>query len=89
ICMLDSERNEYNDSYRQLLETFKDSIEAQLSVVYQQHKLQRLNTELKSRIENRTTDLAQLSYSLTQEIDRRKAAEKQVSYQKTHDQGTG
>ena len=26
---------------------------------------------------------------LTQEIDRRRAAEKQVSYQKTHDQGTG
>ncbi|HHF3105870.1 bifunctional diguanylate cyclase/phosphodiesterase [Vibrio diabolicus] len=89
ICMLDSKKNEYSDTYRQLLGTFKDSIEAQLSVVYQQHKLQRLNNELKNRVENRTTDLAQLSYSLTKEIDRRKAAEKQVSYQKTHDQGTG
>ncbi|EGQ7821945.1 GGDEF and EAL domain-containing protein [Vibrio parahaemolyticus] len=89
ICMLDSKANEYSETYRQLLNTFKDSIEAQLAVVYQQYKLLRLNSELKNRVENRTTDLAQLSFSLTQEIDRRKAAERQVNYQKTHDQGTG
>ncbi|GLR06036.1 sensor domain-containing phosphodiesterase [Vibrio hyugaensis] len=89
ICMLDSKENQYNATYRKLLNTFKESIEAQLAVVFQQHKLMRLNSELKNRVETRTTDLAQLSYSLTKEIDRRKAAEKQVSYQKTHDQGTG
>ncbi|WP_322804632.1 EAL domain-containing protein [Vibrio alfacsensis] len=89
ICMLDSKENRYTDTYRQLLNTFKDAIEAQLAVVYQQHKLLRLNSELKNRVETRTTDLAQLSYSLDKEIDRRKAAERQVSYQKTHDQGTG
>ena len=89
ICMLDAKENQYNDTYRELLASFKESIEAQLAVVFQQHKLVRLNNELKSRVETRTTDLAQLSYSLTREIDRRKAAEKQVSYQQTHDQGTG
>ena len=89
ICMLDVKENQYNDTYRELLASFKESIEAQLAVVFQQHKLVRLNNELKSRVETRTTDLAQLSYSLTREIDRRKAAEKQVNYQQTHDQGTG
>ncbi|MCQ8200363.1 GAF domain-containing protein, partial [Vibrio parahaemolyticus] len=39
ICMLDSKANEYSETYRQLLNTFKDSIEAQLAVVYQQYKL--------------------------------------------------
>ncbi|WP_319534149.1 EAL domain-containing protein [uncultured Vibrio sp.] len=89
LCMLDSKVNHFSETYLQLMSTFKDSIEAQLAVVFQQHKLLRLNHELQNRVENRTTDLAQLSYSLTKEIDRRKAAEKQVSYQKTHDQGTG
>lgn len=89
ICMLDSKANDFNDTYRQLLTKFKDSVEAQLAVVFQQHKLLRLNHELQNRVDNRTTDLAQLSFSLSKEIDRRKAAEKQVDYQKTHDQGTG
>ncbi|WP_230853603.1 diguanylate cyclase domain-containing protein, partial [Vibrio harveyi] len=89
ICMLDTKENQYSDTYRELLSSFKESIEAQLAVVFQQHKLVRLNSELKNRVETRTTDLAQLSYSLTKEIDRRKAAEKQVNYQQTHDQGTG
>ncbi|WP_155487853.1 GGDEF domain-containing protein, partial [Vibrio harveyi] len=89
ICMLDTKKNQYSDTYRELLSSFKESIEAQLAVVFQQHKLVRLNSELKNRVETRTTDLAQLSYSLTKEIDRRKAAEKQVNYQQTHDQGTG
>ncbi|MDV6250182.1 GGDEF and EAL domain-containing protein [Vibrio sp. EA2] len=89
LCMLDSKPNTFGETYLQLLSSFKDSIEAQLAVVFQQHKLLRLNHELQNRVENRTTDLAQLSYSLTKEIGRRKAAEKQVSYQKTHDQGTG
>lgn len=89
ICMLDRQANDFNQTFRQLLVTFKDSIEAQLAVVFQQYKLLRKNHELQNRVENRTTDLAQLSFSLTKEIDRRKAAEKQVNYQKTHDQGTG
>ncbi|EDP60891.1 EAL domain-containing protein [Vibrio sp. AND4] len=89
ICMLDAKENHFHDTYRELLASFKESIEAQLAVVFQQNKLIRLNKELKNRVDTRTVDLAQLSYSLTKEIDRRKAAEKQVSYQQTHDQGTG
>ncbi|MDF2154794.1 EAL domain-containing protein [Vibrio sp. CAU 1672] len=89
LCMLDNKENEFSDTYQQLMTNFKDSIEAQLAVVFQQQKLLRLNNELKHRVETRTSDLAQLSYSLTQEIDRRKKAEHQVCYQRTHDQGTG
>ncbi len=89
ICVLDKKVKHFSQTYRQLLVTFKDSIEAQLAVVYQQYKLLRMNNELQNRVENRTSDLAQLSFSLTKEIGRRKAAEKQVNYQKTHDQGTG
>lgn len=89
LCMLDRKENEFSATSRQLMTNFKDSVEAQLAVVFQQQKLLRQNHELKHRIETRTSDLAQLSYSLTKEIDRRKKAEQQVSYQLTHDQGTG
>ncbi|CAM2797146.1 bifunctional diguanylate cyclase/phosphodiesterase [Vibrio mytili] len=89
ICVLDSKTHHFDETYRQLLFTLKDSIEAQLSVVLQQHKLMRLNDELKSRVEDRTSDLAQLSYSLVKEKDLREEAERQVDYQKNHDSGTG
>ncbi|AUI88189.1 sensor domain-containing phosphodiesterase [Vibrio azureus] len=89
LCLLDSKANQYHKAYRQLLYTFKKSIETQLAIVFDQHRLARLNHELKNRVAARTTDLAKLSYSLTQEITRRKAAEEQINYQNTHDLGTG
>ncbi|PNQ68051.1 sensor domain-containing phosphodiesterase [Vibrio sagamiensis] len=89
LCLLDSKENQYHKAYRQLLYTFKKSIESQLAIVFEQHKMARLNHQLRSRLTARTTDLAKLSYSLTQEIIRRKEAEKQISYQSSHDLGTG
>ncbi|HAS8385259.1 TPA: EAL domain-containing protein [Vibrio vulnificus] len=89
ICMLDDKENNFGQTYRELLAGFQTSIEAQLSVVYQHQKLLRLNEQLKERVDKRTTNLAQLSFSLNQEIDRRKAAEQQAHYQKHHDHGTG
>ncbi len=89
ICILDNKQNHFTSIFRELLASFRVSIESQLAMLFQHHKLTKLNNELRSRVENRTVDLASLSYSLNQEIDRRKAAEQQISYQKTHDQGTG
>ncbi|MDE1251304.1 EAL domain-containing protein [Vibrio aestuarianus] len=89
ICVLDSKENHFNHTYRQLLECFRESIQSQLTTLYQQIKLQQLNEELKARVNNRTQDLANLNYSLTQEIDKRRAAEQQIQFQKLHDIGTG
>lgn len=89
ICMLDDKENHFKRTFRELLAGFQTSIEAQLAVIYQHEKLLRLNQQLKKRVDKRTTNLAQLSFSLNQEIDRRKAAEQQAHYQKHHDHGTG
>ncbi|WP_261904320.1 sensor domain-containing phosphodiesterase [Vibrio fortis] len=89
ICILDSKENHYTPTYIQLLESFKLSIESQLTTLYQNAKLSKLNKELKSRVHTRTQDLASLNYSLNLEIDKRKAAEQKVTYQKNHDLGTG
>ncbi|ATC60035.1 sensor domain-containing phosphodiesterase [Vibrio anguillarum] len=89
ICVLDSKENHFSPTYRQLLESFRDTIESQLTTLYQQVRLQQLNDELQLRVDNRTQDLADLNYSLTQEIDKRRAAEQQIQYQKWHDISTG
>lgn len=89
ICVLDTQENHFNDLYRQLLASFRDSIESQLTTIYQKEKLQVLNEELRSRVDTRTKDLVDLNYSLNQEIDRRRAAEQEVAYRKRHDMGTG
>ncbi|GAM66258.1 GGDEF family protein [Vibrio sp. JCM 19236] len=72
-----------------MLSVFKDSVEAQLTVIYQNQKLQRNNEALMSRIHNRTVELASLSYQLDQEASRRKQLEREVHYQQYHDIGSG
>lgn len=89
ICVLDNSENPFNQTYQQLLMSFRDSIEAQLKTVFQNYHLQQLNNELESRVQTRTQDLVDLNYSLNQEIDKRRAAERQVRYQQLHDLGTG
>ncbi|MBF4215742.1 GAF domain-containing protein, partial [Vibrio anguillarum] len=89
ICVLDNKENHFGPTYRQLLESFRDTIESHLTTLYQQVRLQQLNDELQLRVDNRTQDLADLNYSLTQEIDKRRAAEQQIQYQKWHDVSTG
>ncbi|NOH96992.1 EAL domain-containing protein [Vibrio sp. 99-70-13A1] len=89
ICILDSEENHYTPTYIKLLESFRVSIESQLTTLFQHAKLVQMNKELKSRVHTRTKDLASLNYSLSQEIDKRKAAEQKIYYQKSHDLGTG
>ncbi len=89
LCILDNKENHYTDMYRELLSSFRESVESQLTTLYQHAKLVSINRELKHRIGTRTKDLASLNYSLTQEIDRRRAAEHQLAFQKFHDIGTG
>lgn len=89
ICVLDDRENPFGDTYQQLLISFRDSVEAQLKTLYQNHYLQQLNLELESRVSTRTQDLVDLNYSLNLEIDKRRAAERKVRYQQLHDLGTG
>ena len=89
ICILDSKENHLNQTYQDLLESFRDSIDAHLKTLYQNHKLKQLNDELKSRVHTRTKDLVDLNYELNVEIDKRRAAEQKVHYQQRHDLGTG
>lgn len=89
ICILDRVENHFTQTYQSLVYSFRDAIESQLTTLFQHAQLLNLNRELKHRIGTRTQDLANLNYSLTQEIDKRKAAEQQLNFQKTHDIGTG
>lgn len=89
ICILDSKENHYTPTYIKLLESFRTSIESQLKTLFQHAKLIQVNRELKNRVYSRTKDLASLNYSLSQEIDKRRAAEQKINFQKNHDLGTG
>ncbi|MDA0148485.1 bifunctional diguanylate cyclase/phosphodiesterase [Vibrio sp. LaRot3] len=89
ICILDSETNLFSDTYKSLLESFRDTVQAQLATLYQNEKLKQLNQELKSRVSTRTQDLVDLNYSLNKEINKRRAAEQKIIYHQRHDLGTG
>lgn len=89
ICVLDKSENPFTETYQQLIESFRDSVEAQLKTLFQNEHLKILNHELESRVATRTNDLVELNYSLNQEIDKRRAAEEQVRYQQNHDISTG
>lgn len=89
ICVLDNKPRKLSDTATQLLESYKDSLEAQLATLYQNEQLKQLNAELQSRVNTRTQDLVDLNFSLNQEIDKRREAEKKVLYHQRHDLGTG
>lgn len=89
ICILDTKENHFLNTYQVLLESFRDTIEAHLKTLYQNNRLQQLNSVLKSRIQTRTQDLVELNYSLNIEMDKRRAAEQKIIFQQQHDLGTG
>jgi len=89
LCLIGSKSSLYNEHFHSMLLAFRYSIEAELTIIYQQIKLLRLNEKLKQRVKKRTEDLATLSYSLSKEIDKRKAAEQEIYYQRNHDLSTG
>ncbi|WP_194437661.1 bifunctional diguanylate cyclase/phosphodiesterase [Vibrio fluminensis] len=89
ICVLDNKPRQISTTGTQLLESYKNSLEAQLETIYQNEQLKQLNHELQSRVKTRTRDLVKLNFSLNQEIDKRREAEKKVLYHQKHDLGTG
>ncbi|CAM3088678.1 EAL domain-containing protein [Vibrio rarus] len=89
LSILDSKTNHFKIVIRELLAIFKDSIEAQLTVIYQNQKLKLVNKELQTRIQNRTVELANLSYQLDKECNKRKQLEREIHYQLHHDTGSG
>ncbi|GAD80080.1 sensor domain-containing phosphodiesterase [Vibrio ezurae] len=89
LSILDNKINHFKIAIRELLSVFKDSVEAQLTVIYQNQKLQLVNKELQSRIQNRTVELANLSFQLDKESTKRKQLEREIHYQQHHDTGSG
>ncbi|GLT19234.1 sensor domain-containing phosphodiesterase [Vibrio zhanjiangensis] len=89
ICVFDSDEYLFKFNYQKLIRNFRNSIESQLSTLYQNEKLKQTNRELKSRIYTRNRDMSRLNGHLDQEIKKRKLAEKMVCYQQTHDINTG
>ncbi|OBT08022.1 hypothetical protein A9264_05900 [Vibrio sp. UCD-FRSSP16_10] len=89
LSILDNKPNHFKITIRELLSVLKDSVESQLTVIYQNQKLQLINKELQSRIQNRTVELANLSFQLDKESTKRKQLEREIHYQLHHDTGSG
>jgi len=89
ICMLDSKANEYSAEQRLLLESFRNSVESSLEILYQKNQLTLANQDLERRISHRTLELELLNSNLMQEIDSRVAAEELLEIKKRYDEVTG
>lgn len=89
ICMLDSQEREYSPTYRQLLKQFQNTINANLASLYQHSELQYLNQILNDQVQQRTSELAQLSGKLIEEIENRRVIENSIDYYKSYDALTG
>ncbi|MBS3819786.1 PAS domain S-box protein [bacterium] len=51
ICVLDSQKNEYSGLYRELMEQFKENVEAHLKLVYQKKEVERERDRTKKYLE--------------------------------------
>ncbi|MGL6260817.1 sensor domain-containing phosphodiesterase [Vibrio sp. WXL103] len=89
LCVFDTKANPFSDMYRKLLEAFRDCLESQLSMLFLNESLKLSHQSLRHRMSNRAKNIAELNFSLSEEISKRQAAERAVEYQKWHDQGTG
>jgi len=89
LAIIDRHSNKLNLKADRLLFSFKESIDTHLKNIFQQAKLTTVKNQLKLRSDNRTQNIANLNYTLSQEIDKRKAAEQEIAYHKNHDIGTG
>lgn len=72
-----------------LLKTFAQAIENQLNTLYQEQIPSLNDRHRHGNITNKAHNIASLSQSLYQEMDKRRAAELQIEYQRCHDVGTG
>lgn len=89
LCATDRKEHHFLTLEKQLISTFRESIEAQLKTLYQRETLLQMNQDLHFKVRNKMQSIASLNQSLHQEIDKRRAAEQQIEYQRSHDVGTG
>ncbi|AOW84441.1 GGDEF and EAL domain-containing protein [Vibrio mimicus] len=89
LCATDRREHHFHATDQQLIRAFRESIEAQLKTLYQRETLLQMNQDLHFKVRNKMQSIASLNQSLHQEIDKRRAAEQQIEYQRSHDVGTG
>ncbi|RDE19687.1 EAL domain-containing protein [Motiliproteus coralliicola] len=89
LCMLDGKENHYNRRSKELLARFRETLEADLKILYQQHQLIINNQQLEQRVQQRTIELQKLNNRLASEIDRRNAAESVLEHNRRFDPLTG
>ncbi|MBU2895188.1 bifunctional diguanylate cyclase/phosphodiesterase [Vibrio hepatarius] len=89
ICISDDGHCSYQYGYNELITNFRNSIESQLTTLYQLEKLKKLNLELNYRVDLRNQDLVYVNNYLDQEKSKLKQAEDTINYQQKHDIGTG
>ncbi|WP_421869687.1 bifunctional diguanylate cyclase/phosphodiesterase [Motiliproteus sp.] len=89
LCMLDGKENHYNRRSKELLARFRETLEADLKILYQQHQLILNNQQLEQRVKQRTVELEKLNHRLASEIDRRNAAESVLEHNRRFDPLTG
>ncbi|MGX9462563.1 sensor domain-containing phosphodiesterase [Shewanella sp. A14] len=89
ICILDKTENGYSADLVMLLECFRKNVESNLEILDQKEKLTQANSQLETRIAQRTFELEKLNSDLMQEIDSRVAAEKLLDIQQRFDTVTG
>ncbi|CAM3802173.1 putative bifunctional diguanylate cyclase/phosphodiesterase [Vibrio aquimaris] len=75
--------------YQELISSFRNSIELQLSILYQKEKLKNTNIELRNKVVARNHDMDMVNGYLEQEIKKRQRAEEIIDYLRWHDIRTG
>lgn len=78
ICLLDHKENSYSEMQRDLLQLFKKSIEVSLSLIVEQHFLEK-------KVNERTAQLQKLNKSFSYLVDQQEATELALKQQASYD----
>jgi EAL domain-containing protein (putative c-di-GMP-specific phosphodiesterase class I)/GGDEF domain-containing protein len=78
-----------DDAQQMLIDSFTTSIEAQITTIYQNQKLNVLEQYVNDGMKKQSVNLSSFEKTLTKEIDKRLLIEQQLHYQKFYDIGTG
>jgi c-di-GMP phosphodiesterase len=89
IALLNDDSMTPVQAQQRLIDNCKVGIEAQITTIYQQRKLDLLEQYLDEGMKKQSISINSFEKTLTQEIDKRLLIEQQLHYQKFHDTGTG
>ena len=78
-----------DDAQQMLIDSSTTSIEAQITTIYQNQKLNVLEQYVNDGMKKQSVNLTSFEKTLTKEIDKRLLIEQQLHYQKFYDIGTG